>query len=310
MSSNNNNRSRSSSLPPLRQIPVRASALPSASSPIMEQAGEANTNEITIVNERISVLEGLIRTLISVLPTEGNVNVAVTSTTLEDPVEDLTAPTTAPINELRFVSRRNYNTTSKSVIDTFLANTITIECKDSFVRMNPCMVRGALSTAGLKTMLDGHRIQPISTSFNVNGYRERSVVSKILIDDITGESRTISVLLEEDDMYCYEYDRGRLFQAILEIFHKTLLYLVPTEIEENDGVAVYNKIMEHLNGQRGRDADVAREAFHDYKMNETLTFKQERSKFEEVFKTLEYAQRLKISEADKMQFLSRRIMFD
>ena len=44
----------------------------------MEQAGESN------VNERISVLEGLIRTLISVLPTEGNVNVAVTATTLED----------------------------------------------------------------------------------------------------------------------------------------------------------------------------------------------------------------------------------
>ena len=299
---NNNNRSRSSSLPPLRQLPVRASALPSASSPIMEQAGESN------VNERISVLEGLIRTLISVLPTEGNVNVAATATTLEEPVEDLTAPTPLPKNELRFVSRRNYNTTSKSVIDTFLANTITIECKDSFVRIS--MVRGALSTAGLKTMLDGHRIQPISTPFNVNGYRERSVVSKILIDEITGESRTISVLLEEDDMYCYEYDRGRLFQAILEIFHKTLLYLVPTEIEENDGVAVYNKIMEHLNGQRGRDADVAREAFQDYKMNESLTFKQERSKFEEVFKTLEYAQRAKISENDKMQFLSRRIMFD
>ena len=44
-------------------------------------------------------------------------------------------------------------------------------------------------------------------------------------------------------------------------------------------MAVYNKIMEHLNGQRGRDADVAREAFQDYKMNESLTSKQERSKF-------------------------------
>ena len=66
---------------------------------IMEQAGESN------VNERISVLEGLIRTLISVLPTEGNVNVAVKTTTPEEPVEDLTAPTTLPNNELRFVSR-------------------------------------------------------------------------------------------------------------------------------------------------------------------------------------------------------------
>ena len=61
---NNNNRSRSSSLPPLRQIPVRAPAPPSASSPIMEQAGEMNTNsQIEMVNGRISVLEDLIRTL-------------------------------------------------------------------------------------------------------------------------------------------------------------------------------------------------------------------------------------------------------
>ena len=147
---------RASSLPPLRPAQVRTQVLPSASSPIMEQAGEAN-NTTTIVNDRISVLEGLIKTLISVLPVEGNINVTATSTTLEEPVVDLTAPTIAPIIELRYVSRRNYNTTSKSVIDTFLANTITIDCKDSFVRIS--MVRGALSTAGLRTMLDGHRIQ-------------------------------------------------------------------------------------------------------------------------------------------------------
>ena len=191
---NNNNRSRSSSLPPLRQIPVRASALPSTSSPIMEQAGEMNNNtSIEMVNGRISVLEDLIRTLITALPIEGIVTTSATSssnTQFPELAAETAAPTTPPINELIFVSRRNYNTTSKSVIDTFLANNITIECKDSFVRIS--MVRGALSTAGLKTMLDGHRTQPISTSFNVNGYRERSVVSKILIDDITGESRTIS----------------------------------------------------------------------------------------------------------------------
>ena len=68
--------------------------------------------------------------------------------------------------------------------------------------------------------------------------------------------------------------------------------------------------MAHLNGQRGRDADIAREAFVKYKMNESLTFKQERSKFEEVFKTLEYAQRSPISESDKIQFLTKRMMLD
>ena len=241
-----NNRSRSSSLPPLRKGQVGASALPSASSPILEQAGE---NETTMVNNRISVLEGLIQTLISVLPAQGNVNVTATSTTLVEPVGDLTAPTILSINELRSVSRRNYNTTSNSVMETFKANRITIDCKDSFAKIS--MVRGALSTAGLKNMLDGHRTQPISTLNNLNGYSARSVISKIETDIITGESKTKSILLEEDDIYYYDYDRGRLYQAILEIFHKSLLYLVPTEIEENDGVAVYNKIMNHLNGQRG-----------------------------------------------------------
>jgi hypothetical protein len=75
---------------------------------------------------------------------------------------------------------------------------------------------------------------------------------------------------------------------VLEIF-QFKCYLVPKEIANHDGVGIYVKIMAHLNGQRGTSADIAREAFVNYKMNESLTFKQERAKFEEVFKALEYA---------------------
>ena len=75
--------------------------------------------------------------------------------------------------------------------------------------------------------------------------------------------------------------------AVTEMFSPELRYLVRSEITNCDGVGMYVKRMEHLNGQRGRDADVAREAFNSYKMDEHITFKQERSKFEEVFKTLE-----------------------
>ena len=46
------------------------------------------------------------------------------------------------------------------------------------------------------------------------------------------------------------------------MFHSDLRYLVPQEIENCDGVGMYAKIMEHLNGQRGRDVDVANEV-HD-----------------------------------------------
>ena len=92
---NNNNRSRSSSLPPLRQGQVRVSALPSDSSPILEQAGEVN--EITMVNDRLSVLEGLIQTLISGLPTQGTATISATSslsTSLPEPAAETAAPTT------------------------------------------------------------------------------------------------------------------------------------------------------------------------------------------------------------------------
>ena len=119
-----------------------------------------------------------------------------------------------------------------------------------------------------------------------------------------------TIFLEEDDIYCFDHDKGRLFQAVLEIFHANLRYPVPKEIANHDVVGIYVKIMAHLNSQRGRDADIAREAFVKYKMNESLTFKQERSEFEEVFKTLEYAQRSPIIESDKIQFLTKRMMLD
>ena len=45
-------------------------------------------------------------------------------------------------------------------------------------------------------------------------------------------------------------------------------------------------------------------------MNESLTFKQEHAKFEEMFKTLEYAQRKALTDGEKLQFLSKRIMKD
>ena len=111
------------------------------------------------------------------------------------------------------------------------------------------------------------------------------------------------IMLEVDDAYYYEYDKGRLFMAVTEIFHTDLRYLVPQEIENCDGVGMYVKIIEHSNGQRGRDVDIATAASNNYKMNDQITFKQERAKFEDVFKTLEYAQRSKLKDSQKIQFL-------
>ena len=145
MSNNNNNRSRSSSLPPLRQIPVRASALPSASSPIMEQAGEINNNQIERVNGRISALEDLINVLINALPTQGTATTSATSSSnipLPEPAAETVAPTIASINSRREVNKRNFAVTSPSVIAAIKENKINSMCKDSFARIS--MIRGAL----------------------------------------------------------------------------------------------------------------------------------------------------------------------
>ena len=120
MSNNtNNSRSRSYSIPPLRKIPVRASALPSSPSPIMERDGEMNNNELV---NRISVLENLIKSLISVLPTQGEATItsatSSSSTSLPVPVADTAEPTI----EKKYVSKKNYTQTSQSVKDTFQAN--------------------------------------------------------------------------------------------------------------------------------------------------------------------------------------------
>ena len=117
-------------------------------------------------------------------------------------------------------------------------------------------------------------------------------------------------MLEEDDIYYFEHDKGRLFMAVIEMFSHDLRYLVPKKIENCDGVAMYVKIMEHLNGQRGRDVDAAKEAINNYRMNVLITFKQEKAKFEDIFKTLEYAQRSKMKDSEKIQFLISRLVND
>ena len=270
----------------------------------MEQAGETNNNDQNEMVNRISVLENLIRTLISALPIEGEVtatSATSSSSTLLVPVADTAEPTTTSVIEKREVNKRNFALTSISVMAIFSQNRITATCKDSFARIS--MIRGALSTANLRNMLDGYRTRPIISIANPCGYTERSSMIGSETDQITGVVRSITIMLEEDDVYYFEHDKGRLFMAVTEMFHTDLRYLVPQEIENCDGVGMYVKIMEHLNGQRGRDVDVAKEALNSYKMNESLTFEQERAKFEDVFKTLEYAQRAKIKESEKIQFL-------
>jgi hypothetical protein len=94
---------------------------------------------------------------------------------------------------------------------------------------------------------------------------------------------------------------------MMEIFDDSLYYLVKPEIKEKNGYKMYNKIMEHLNGQRAKDAERARKQFTNYVMDESLTFKLEHYMFTEIINTLEYAQKKKIDGIDKMNLLYTRL---
>lgn len=286
---------------------------------------------IDSLNDRLSSLEGLIRGLaesqqliqqqLSQSPSAQDNAMSVSSssatsfssTSLVEPgsiIADSTIPInpTPPILETRSVPRKNWATTSASVSAMFLANRIHSTTKDSFVKIS--MVRGGLSTAGLKDLLDGHRTKPIISAQNKFGYRERSISTITYNDENTGVEIVADIMLEEDDCFCYAYDMGRLYQAVIEIFGQSLHFLVPKEIEANDGQMIYKKIMQHLNGQLSIDAAVARQAFDKYVMNESLTFKQEFAKFSEVFKTLEYAQKRVLESNEKIAFLQDRLLRD
>ena len=90
-----------------------------------------------------------------------------------------------------------------------------MNCKDSFVRIS--MIRGALTTAALKSMLDGHRTSPIVSVNNPNGYKERSTMHVNIVDEISGETHQGTIFLEEDDIYCFEHDKRRQYQETCDI---------------------------------------------------------------------------------------------
>ena len=68
------------------------------------------------------------------------------------------------------------------------------------------MIRGALSTANLRNMLDGYRTRPIVTDENLYGYTERTSMIGSETDHITGLVRPVRIMLEEDDLYYFEHD--------------------------------------------------------------------------------------------------------
>ena len=217
-------------------------------------------------------------------------------------------PTTPVIPiETRKVSKREWTNTSQSISAFFLGNKITSITPDSFRVIE--LLRGSLSTTGLETLLDGHRPKPLTTEQNPFGFTQRRIIT-VEVKNECGIVSTKEVMLDDDDIFHYKHDQGRLYHAVMEIFDKSLHYLVLDEIKIQNGFEIYVKIMAHLNGQKAHDADRARKKFNNYKMDERITFKMEHSRFSEIITILEYAQKLKLSESEKMAFLSTRLLVD
>ena len=97
---------------------------------------------------------------------------------------------------------------------------------------------------------------------------------------------------------------------MMDIFDENLHYLVSPEIINSDGRGMYVKSMAHLNGQRSKDADTARYALDNFKINESVTFKTEHARFTDLMRHLEYCQIRYMTPEEKMAFLTRNILFD
>lgn len=217
-------------------------------------------------------------------------------------------PTTPVIPiENRKVSKREWTNTSQSISAFFLGNKITSITPDSFRVIE--LLRGSLSTTGLETLLDGHRPKPVTTEQNPFGFTPRKIIT-VEVKNECGVVSTKEVMLDDDDIFHYKHDQGRLYHAVMEIFDNSLHYLVLDKIKTQNGFEIYVKIMAHLNGQMAHDADRARKRFNNYKMDDRITFKMEHSRFSEIITILEYAQKLKLSESEKMAFLSTRLLVD
>ena len=236
---------------------------------------------------------------------------AIKPKTPEKVDENLTAEP-QPINEnfvieKRQVSKKEYAVTSTSVRACFAANRITNVTTNSFQKME--VIRASLGTTGLESILDGHRTEPVVTSCNPFRFIERRILNVEVSNEI-GEKSMKEIMLDDDDKFYFAHDQGRLYSAMMEIFDDSLYYLVKPEIKEKNGYKMYTKIMEHLNGQRAKDAERARKQFTNYIMDESITFKLEHYKFTEIINTLEYAQKKKIDDIDKMDFLYTRLILD
>ena len=199
------------------------STVPSASKQQEESDEEetSQTTEIIAQAERIASLELLVSELLQ--SQASNAKQTSSSSNVLSESNRMHSESLQPqINQLidnRAVPKKNYLVTSPSVSKQLLANRIHADTKDSFMKIS--MIRGSLTTAGLKYLLDGHRKKPVPSATNKFGYRERCIQTIQTIDETTGLPISTEIMIDEDDCFLYDYDCGRLYSAIIEKLYIT-----------------------------------------------------------------------------------------
>ena len=168
-----------------------SSSVPSISEPLDESDNEEEytsyQEELAAQAEKIANFKQLVRELNSNQAekvSESSSSSTSASKELPDNTNSEQCGTSSTCIETRSVQKKNCLITSASVSKMLFANRIHANTTDSFIRIS--MIRGALTTAGLKYLLDGNRRKPIPSPTNTFGYTERNIATVDSIDENTG----------------------------------------------------------------------------------------------------------------------------
>ena len=149
---------------------------------------------------------------------------------------------------------------------------------------------------------------PILTDENVHGFSNRKIIlvprveyeDEKSIDSLSSEPIIERVVLEEDDAFHYIHDNDRLFSLVYIMFSKTLHHNISIRNQKlRNGIESYRGMISYIFGQKQQDVKFARRALDTYRINPSVHFRLEYSKWEQLFSNLEHAQSRMMTDVEK-----------
>lgn len=215
------------------------------------------------------------------------------------------------------VKRIHYQRNSTVLISEITKYVIDINTPDKFHRLR--MLHSVLSTTGLLTLIEGHLTEPIMTEENTYGFSNRKIIlvprveyeDEKSVDSISSEPIIERIVLEEDHAFQYIHDNDRLFSLVYIMFSKTLHHNISIRNQKlRNGIESNRDMISDIFGQRQQDVKFARKALDIYRINPSVPFRLEYSKWEQLFSNLEHAQSRMMNDVEKMAWVSDRLDSD